>query len=89
MTILEGWAFGNPCIVTMESNVSEFIKECPSIGRIVKSQPDAVANVMKKVIKDYKNNHYEIRNECLDYVEKNFGWNSIAKKSILLLKNNI
>lgn len=88
MTVLDGFSYGNPCIVTPGTNVSEEVLE-NNLGW--KSELDAqqIAYTIIRAYEEYKQNGYEYYSRCKQYVIANYVWDDIALNSIELYKGII
>lgn len=88
MTVLEAWKYGNPCIVTSGTNVLEEIQN-NKLGWGTKLNGDEIAQTIQKALMQYKEERVEYINRCKNYLEDNYVWSKIAKKSyeILSVKN--
>lgn len=81
MTILEAWAYGNPCIVTPGTNVFDEVIE-NNLGWGSKLNAESIASRMITAAKDYEKNRIDYIKSCKKYVIENYTWNRIAEKSI-------
>lgn len=80
MTILEAWAYGNPCIVTPGTNMSKEISE-EKLGWATTLNPDCIANAIITAVREYEGNSDEYIERCKRYVSDNYSWNKIANIS--------
>lgn len=86
MTILEAWYYGNPCLVTVGTNVyKEVIENKLGWGTNLNSLDIALS--IKNAAKEYNSNRENYIYRCKNYVLKNYLWENIAKNSILKFKN--
>lgn len=86
MSVLEAWSYGNPCIVTTDTNVSNET-ETNKLGWVIELKSVSIVEVIKKALDDYRSNRSEYISRCKNYVESNYDWSIIAKKSYELLNN--
>lgn len=84
MSILEAWAYGNPCIVTPGTNVYDEILN-NNIGWTTELNPICIATTIEKAHRDYKQNRNNYIINCKDYVSKKYNWESIAIRSYNIL----
>lgn len=85
MTILEAWAYGNPCIVTPGTNVfNEVIDN--NLGWGVQLNVESIATGLVIAAKNYEENRNGYIELCKKYVIDNYTWDRIAEKSISSLK---
>ena len=82
MTVLEALSYGNPCIVTTGTNVRDIIEE-NSLGW--GTDTDNIATTIDKAVLDYKKNYLLYSKRTSEYVQENYSWEIIAKKSVELL----
>ena len=80
MTILEAWSYGNPCLVTPGTNVSNEVKS-NSLGWSVDLDAEAIATGILLALEDYIENREEYSRRCKEYVRDNYSWETIAKLS--------
>ena len=85
MTILESWNYGNPCIVTPETNMAE---ECVTegIGWSVDNDVEKIAKLIKKVVEEYSNDNEGFIKRCRVHIEKQYSWEKIANQSCRVLR---
>lgn len=87
MTVLEAWAYGNPCIVTSGTNVGEEVVN-NGLGWLTQTDPKEIAETIELSILDYLSFRYDYILKCKAYVKDHYDWDSIAKQSIILLSEN-
>ena len=80
MTVLEAWKYGNPCIVTSGTNVSDETI-INNVGWKCELNADAIAKCIIESAEEYslKRERYVI--QCKKYVAKEYSWNGVAKRS--------
>lgn len=88
MTILDALSYGNPCLVTPGTNVSDDIVS-HHIGWKTDLNADAIADCILKAKEEYKSNYATYYECCRKYILDNFLWNKIAKQSVGVYKNII
>lgn len=81
MTILDALSYGNPCIVTPGTNVSEELVN-NSIGWETSLNSQSIAETILKAYKEYENDAPGFIKRCKEYVLENYDWKQIAEKSI-------
>lgn len=81
MTILDGFCYGNPCLVTPGTNVAdEAINN--GVGWKTELDPTSIADCILKAKKDYIKNGLSYYKKCKQYVLENYTWKKIASLSI-------
>lgn len=85
MTVLEGWAYGNPCVVTVGTNVSEEV-EAYHLGWVTPLDAISIAKTIQKAYQEYMEDRQGYAQACKNYVKDTYEWASIAKKSLEDLK---
>lgn len=88
MTILEAWAYGNPCVVTPGTNTSDEI-EINNLGWVTDLVPTAVAMAIEKAHNEYKERRIQYILDCKKYVTAHYDWKNIATISYDNLCRNI
>lgn len=88
MTVLEAWGYGNPCLVTPGTNMSEETQE-NSLGWRVDLSAESIADGILSAKNDYEKNGEQYAKNCKEYVTKNYSWQKIAMKSYKELKKVI
>lgn len=88
MSILEAWAYGNPVIVTPETNMAAEV-EANKLGWVTKLNPKCIAATIEKAVMEYKTNKDEYIRRCKDYVTNNYSWQTVAQLSYSKLSNSI
>lgn len=80
ITVLEAWAYGNPCIVTLGTNVGEEIA-INNLGWCVELSAESISNGIITAKKEFllQKNNYAKR--CKKYVADNYSWKKIASIS--------
>ena len=86
MTVLDGFSYGNPCIVTPGTNVSEEAVE-NDIGWKTELDADSIAKTIIQAIEMYKNDSRGYYERCKKYVLEKYSWDRIAQYSIKKLTN--
>lgn len=84
MTILEAWRYGNPCIVTPGTNMFEEIQN-ENLGWGTGIDGKEIAEVLKVALRDYEKNREIYIKRCKKYLEMNYSWDKIARKSYKIL----
>lgn len=80
MTVLEAWAYGNPCIITPGTNVAEEA-ETNNVGWITQLDPKQIAECIEKALKCYERSREKYIKNCKKYVQEHYSWEIIAAKS--------
>lgn len=80
MTILEAWSYGNPCIVTPGTNMSEEIVE-NNLGWTTSLDAHSIAECIKQAQYEYEMNSNKYIRNCKKYVAEHYLWSKIAKMS--------
>lgn len=80
MTILEALAYGNPCIVTPGTNVSDEIRE-QGLGWAVELNSQKIAEGIRDACNDYSVHRIRYIKRCKEYVRDNYSWKLIAGNS--------
>ena len=88
MTVLDGFSYGNPCIVTPGTNVSEEASE-NDIGWRVELDAKAISNAIIQAQKVYVQDGLGYFARCKNYVLENYSWDKIAKYSVEELQNQL
>ena len=88
MTALDGFSYGNPCIVTPGTNVSEEASE-NDIGWRVELDAKAISNAIIQAQKVYVQDGLGYFARCKNYVLENYSWDKIAKYSVEELQNQL
>lgn len=88
MTILDALSYGNPCLVTPGTNVSDDIVN-NNIGWKTELSAGAIANCILKAREDYRMNYSDYYDRCRKYVLDNFLWDKIAQQSVEVYKEII
>lgn len=81
MTILDGFCYGNPCIVTPGTNVADEVEKY-GLGWVAQLDEQSIAETILKAIKDYQIHYEEYYNRCRNHVLEKYTWDKIAKYSI-------
>ena len=80
MTVLEAWEYGNPCIVTPGTNVSnETMKN--RLGWSVLCDSNEIADMINNAAKEYTQNRTDYVKRCKEYLREKYDWKEIAKQS--------
>lgn len=87
MTVLEAWSYGNPCLVTPGTNVSNEVEKY-NLGWTVELEANKIAKAILVAQKDYIIHRQDYIKRCKKHVKDNYLWENIAKKSFLKLMNN-
>lgn len=80
MTILEAWAYGNPCVVTPGTNMAGEIVE-NNLGWTTSLDAHSIAKCIKQVHNEYITNSEKLILNCKKYVFEQYQWSNIAKIS--------
>lgn len=88
MTVLEAWAYGNPCIVTPGTNVMHEIVD-NELGWGVELNAEAIADGIERAVKEYNDKKQLYISKCKEYVENKYTWSCIARDSYLELQKHI
>lgn len=80
MTILEALSYGNPCIVTPGTNVTNLIRD-NNIGEVTDNNPKNIAETIIKFKKELLKNQESYIKRCQNTIADNFLWNTIAQRS--------
>lgn len=80
MTVLEAWNYGNPCLVTPGTNVSNEVRD-NGLGWCVKLDAQSIADGIEMAVNDYTNNRVTYIKRCKTYVYNKYKWKEIAKLS--------
>lgn len=85
ISILESLSFGVPCIITPQTNMGDLIgsNHC---GWITELTIDAIAKTILVAVKELKENHVALQQNCLNAV-KLFEWSEIGRLSIKIYKS--
>lgn len=81
MTILDALSYGNPCLVTPGTNVSDEIVRY-HLGWKTELKAEAIADSILKALEDYRQNYTTYYDACRQYVLDNFLWDKIASMSV-------
>lgn len=81
MTILDGFSYGNPCIVTPGTNVAEEVS-AHQLGWVTKLEVNEIAECIEKAIQEYRDNALKYYNNCKQYVIENYTWSKVAQCSV-------
>ena len=81
MTILDGLTYGNPCIVTEGTNVSDEIVKY-NLGWKADLTPESIANSILLAKKEYSTSPDCYIQRCKKYVLENYTWGKMARLSI-------
>ena len=85
MTVLDGFSYGNPCIVTPGTNVSEEVEE-NRLGWRTELNPEAIADSIKLAERMYCEEGQEYYDRCQNYILERYCWDKIAEYSLEALK---
>lgn len=88
MVILEAFSYGNPCIVTPGTNMSEVVKQY-NLGWVCELEESSIKNNIIKAVTDYRQDKYKYIHNCIKTIEDLYDWNLIAQRSIVNYKNII
>lgn len=80
MTVLEAWAYGNPCILTPGTNVA-VEAEKNNVGWLTELDSEEIANCIEKALKSYEAHREQYIYNCKKYVQEHYSWEIIAAKS--------
>lgn len=80
MTVLEAWKYGNPCLVTVGTNVmDEVTSQGLGWGTVLNSC--AIADAILRAQKEYAGRKEEYIWTCKNYVKNTYSWDLIARIS--------
>lgn len=82
MTILDALSYGNPCLVTPGTNVSEEIVD-NKLGWKVDLDAASIADGMERAVKEYMSDAKGYYERCQHHVLNNYIWSDIAKRSVV------
>ncbi|MFM0792713.1 glycosyltransferase [Streptococcus suis] len=85
MTVLEALSYGNPCIVTKETNVLDEVV-LNNLGWACSLDAQSIASAMLKAYDDYLTSQEEYFANCVNYVSSEYSWKRIAQISYEELK---
>lgn len=85
MTVLEALSYGNPCIVTKETNVLDEVV-LNNLGWACTLDAQSIASAMLKAYDDYLTSQEEYFANCVHYVTTEYSWGRIAHISFEELK---
>lgn len=88
MTVLDGFSYGNPCVVTPGTNVSEEAVE-NNIGWRSELNATAIANTIVEANKMYIEDAKGYYDRCKNYVLGKYSWDSIAQYSVDELRKEL
>ena len=87
MTVLEAWKYGNPCLVTEGTNVSDEIEKY-KLGWKTKLNCYSIKNSIISAKDHYLLDRKQYVIRCKEYVSDNYSWDHIAELSLKLLNGN-
>ena len=80
MTVLEAWRYGNPCLVTIGTNVmNEVVAQGLGWGTNLDSR--SIADALLHAQKEYSSRKEEYIRNCKIYVKNTYSWERIAQVS--------
>lgn len=85
MTVLDGFSYGNPCIVTPGTNVADEASN-NQIGWKTELDAENIATTIIKAAEEYKKDWLGYYNRCRQHVIDNYLWDKIASLSIAKYK---
>lgn len=88
MTVLEAWKYGNPCIVTPGTNLTEEV-ENNALGWTTELEKSEIATTIKKACKSYLIQRDGYIHTTKEYVTDNYSWDRIASISYNVLKKKV
>lgn len=88
MTVLDGLSYGNPCVVTPGTNVSEELMD-NEIGWRADLEPKAIAKSIIRAREMYIEDGLGYFNRCKNYVLSHYSWDRIAAYSIDELRKQL
>ena len=80
MTVLEAWGYGNPCLVTPGTNVSNETVD-NFLGWKADLDSQSIAKAMLESAGEYSKNRIVYVNRCKKYVGHKYNWKTIAEHS--------
>lgn len=81
MTILDAMSYGNACLVTPGTNVSEEIVD-NKLGWSTMLDAESIADTILQAKKEYAEDGLELSENCKKHVLNNYSWGYIAKLSV-------
>ena len=88
MTVLESWNYGNPCIITAETNLADEAEK-NHIGWKTELKAEKIANTIKKAVKEYTQDRSGYIDRCRCHVKSCYSWKEIAALSCEALARRI
>lgn len=88
MSVLEAWNYGNPCIVTRGTNVSDEVV-ANNLGWMTQLDANSIANTILLAKDEYEKNKDQYIRHTRDYVRKKYDWDEIARISYEQFKNEV
>lgn len=88
MAVLDGFSYGNPCVVTPGTNVSEEASE-NEIGWQVELDSKEISNAIIQAHKMYVQDGQGYFHRCRRYVLEHYSWDTIANYSVEKLRNQL
>lgn len=86
MTILESWNYGNPCIVTPDTNMAHEA-QIEQIGWSVELDAEKVAKIMSSAMYDYLKDKGCYIERCRKHICSEYLWRRIAERSYRVLNS--
>ena len=85
VSILEGLAYGLPCIVTPQTNMADLVtdKHC---GWVCQLSAQSIADTVRKAVADYVTNGKQLRLNAMAAAEE-FSWQNVSKLSLEKYRN--
>ena len=87
LTVLEALSFGNPCLISPYTNMSELISD-NNVGWITDTKRECISKSLEIAYKDYKENRASYIKRSVDSVIP-YTWPEVAKKTIDLYNSII
>lgn len=82
MTVLDGFCYGNPCVVTPGTNVADEVVD-NGLGWKAELTAESIAECIVRAKDEYVSNPQTYFSRCQRYVLDNYTWEMMAKLSVL------
>lgn len=87
LTVLEALSFGNPCIITPQTNMVDIIEK-NTVGWITEPSPESICRALATACMEYNNDKLGYIMRAKESV-KSYEWGEIAKNTIQVYKSLI
>ena len=87
LTVLEALSFGNPCIITPQTNMVDIIEK-NNAGWITEPSPESICRTLTTALREYNNDKLGYILRAKESV-KSYEWGKIAKDTIQVYKSLI